>query len=72
LLTGLAAGHPHVLKTPQPRVLLDEFRTEGRIFTLNYWLEIRPDVDPHEVASELRFAIEQKFAEAGVKILPAA
>jgi potassium-dependent mechanosensitive channel len=72
LLSGLAAGHPQVLKTPQPQVLLDEFRAEGRIFTLNYWLEIRPDVDPYEVASDLRFAIEQKFAEAGVKILPAA
>jgi small-conductance mechanosensitive channel len=72
LLSGLAAGHPHVLKTPQPQVLLDEFGNQGRIFTLNYWLEIRPDVDPHEIASELRFVIEQKFAEAGVKLLPAA
>jgi potassium-dependent mechanosensitive channel len=72
LLAGLAAGHPHVLKTPQPQVLLDEFGTQGRIFTLNYWLEIRLDVDPHEVASDLRFAIEKKFEEAGVKILPAA
>jgi small-conductance mechanosensitive channel len=72
LLSGLAASHPHVLKTPQPQVLLEEFGSQGRIFTLNYWLEIRLDVDPHEVASELRFAIEQKFGEAGVKILPAA
>jgi small-conductance mechanosensitive channel len=72
LLSGLAANHPHVLKTPQPQVLLDEFGNQARIFTLNYWLEIRQDVDPHEVASELRFAIEQKFAEAGLKISPAA
>jgi small-conductance mechanosensitive channel len=72
LLAGLAASHPHVLKTPQPQVLLDEFGNQARIFTLNYWLEIRLDVDPHAVASELRFAIEQKFAEAGLKILPAA
>jgi hypothetical protein len=35
-------------------------------------LEIRLDIDPHEVASDLRFAIEKKFEEAGVKILPAA
>jgi hypothetical protein len=35
-------------------------------------LEIRLDIDPNEVASELRFAIEQKFLEAGLKILPAA
>jgi small-conductance mechanosensitive channel len=72
LLAGLAASHRQVLKTPKPQVLLDEFGNQGRIFTLNYWLEIRLDVDPNEVASELRFGIEQKFAEAGVKILPAA
>jgi potassium-dependent mechanosensitive channel len=72
LLNGLATSHPHVLKTPQPQVLLEEFGNQARIFTLNYWLEIRLDIDPYEVASELRFAIEQKFGEAGVKILPAA
>ena len=72
LLGDLAANHPHVLKTPQPQVLLEEFGNQGRIFTLNYWLEIRLDVDPHEVASALRFAIEEKFEAAGVKILPAA
>jgi len=72
LLAGLAASHPHVLKTPQPQVLLEEFGGQGRIFTLNYWMEIRLDIDPDEVASDLRFAIEKKFEEAGVKILPAA
>jgi potassium-dependent mechanosensitive channel len=72
LLVGLAADHPRVLKTPKPQVLLEEFGNQARIFTLNYWLEIRLDIDPHEVASELRFTMEQKFEEAGLKILPAA
>jgi len=71
LLAGLAKNHPHILKAPQPQVLLEEFGSQARIFTLNYWLEIRLDVDPSEVASELRFAIEQKFEEAGWKILSA-
>jgi small-conductance mechanosensitive channel len=72
LLVGLAANHPRVLKNPQPQVLFEEFGNQARIFTLNYWLEIRLDIDPNEVASELRFAIEQKFSEAGLKIVPAA
>jgi small-conductance mechanosensitive channel len=72
LLIGLAANHPKVLKTPQPQVLFEEFGNQARIFTLNYWLEIRLDIDPNEVASELRFAIEQKFGDAGLKISPAA
>jgi len=72
LLAGLAKDHPHVLKHPPPQVLLEEFGSQARIFTLNYWLEIRLEIDPNEVASELRFAIEQRFTEAGLKIVPAA
>ena len=53
-------------------LLGEEFGAQARIFALNYWLEIRPDIDPNEVASELRFAIEDKFLQAGWKVLPAA
>ena len=72
LMAGLAREHPAVLKAPEPRVLLDEFGAQARIFTLNYWLDVRQDLDPSEVASELRYSIETKFGEAGFKILPAA
>lgn len=71
LLSALALQHPKVMKQPAPQVLLDEFGTQARIFTVNYWHEISPDVDPSGIASELRFEIEQKFAEAGLKVLPA-
>ncbi|MBD0305414.1 MAG: mechanosensitive ion channel [Nitrospiraceae bacterium] len=71
LLADIAKQHPQVLKLPQPQVLLDEFGNNAFIFTLNYWLEIRLDVDPGEVASELRFMIEKSFMEAGLKVLPA-
>ena len=72
LLRELAKKHPQVLDLPEPQVLLDDFGAQARIFTLNYWIEIRLDVDPNQVASELRFSIEQRFAEAGLKVLPAA
>lgn len=71
LLSALALQHPKVMKQPAPQVLLDEFGAQARIFTVNYWHEISLDVDPSGIASELRFAIEQKFAEAGLKVLPA-
>ncbi|WHZ28112.1 MAG: hypothetical protein OJF51_002910 [Nitrospira sp.] len=71
LLSALVLQHPKVMKQPAPQVLLDEFGTQARIFTVNYWHEISSDVDPSGIASELRFAIEQKFAEAGLKVLPA-
>ncbi len=72
LLTNVVGGHPQVLKAPKPQILLEEFGSQARIFTLNYWLEIRPDIDPHEIASDLRFSIEESFTKAGLKVLPAA
>jgi potassium efflux system protein len=72
LLSGLAVQHHQIMTDPPPQVLLDEFGSQARIFTINYWLEIAPEVDPSRIASELRFAIEQKFAEGGLKVMPAA
>jgi small-conductance mechanosensitive channel len=71
-LAAVARDHPQILKAPRPQVLLEDFGTQARIFILNYWLEIRLDVDPSEVASDLRFSIEENLAKAGIKILPAA
>lgn len=72
MLSGLALQHPTVMRQPPPQVLLEEFGVQARIFTINYWLQIAPEIDPNGIASELRFAIEQKFTEGGLKVLPAA
>jgi small-conductance mechanosensitive channel/hemoglobin-like flavoprotein len=72
LLNKAAGDHPQILKAPLPQVLLEEFGGQARIFSLNYWLDIRLDVDPNKVASDLRFAIEESFTKAGLKVLPAA
>jgi potassium-dependent mechanosensitive channel len=72
LLKKVLGENPSILKAPPPQILLDEFGAQARVFTLNYWLEIRPDVDPNEVASDLRFSIEENFTKAGLQVLPAA
>ncbi|MGZ8374959.1 MAG: mechanosensitive ion channel domain-containing protein [Nitrospira sp.] len=72
LLAKAAGDHPQILKAPPPQILLEEFGGQARIFSLNYWLEMRLDVDPNEVASDLRFAIEESFTKAGLKVHPAA
>jgi small-conductance mechanosensitive channel len=66
LLTQVALAHDQVLKKPDPLVLLDEFKEEALVFSLQYWIEIGPAVDPAEIASDLRFLIEAKLAEAGI------
>lgn len=71
LLRDILDHHPHVAKIPPPHVLLDDFGATARIYSLHYWLEIRLDVDPGEVASDLRLAIEEQFTERNLKVLPA-
>jgi potassium-dependent mechanosensitive channel len=71
LLTEILEEHPDVAKVPPPRVLLDDFGAAARVYNLYYWLEIRLDVDPSDVASELRIVIEEKFVERNLQVLPA-
>lgn len=66
LLVDLALRHGQVLKEPEPYVLLEEFKDGALVFSLQYWIEIGPAVDPATVASDLRFMIENSFAEQGI------
>jgi potassium efflux system protein len=66
LLANMASQHGQVLKKPEPQVLLEEFKDGALVFSLQYWIEIGPAVDPTTIASDLRFMIEAKLAEAGI------
>lgn len=66
LLVDLALQHGQVLKEPEPYVLLEEFKEEALVFSLQYWIEIGPAIDPAMIASDLRFMIETKLSEAGL------
>jgi small-conductance mechanosensitive channel len=54
------------LKTPEPHVLLEAFKEGALVLSLQYWVEIGPAIDPAMIASDLRFMIEAKLAEAGI------
>jgi small-conductance mechanosensitive channel len=71
VLIDIARQHPRVLKLPSPQALLEEFGDKAVIFTLNYWLDIGLEVEPAEVASDLRYMIEKRFMETGLKLFPA-
>jgi small-conductance mechanosensitive channel len=71
VLIDIARQHPRVLKLPSPQALLEEFGDKAVIFTLNYWLDIGIEVEPAEVASDLRYMIEKRFMETGLKLFPA-
>lgn len=62
-LRDLAGQHGQILKEPEPYVLFEDFSEHALVFVLHYWIEIGPGIDPATVASDLRFMIENTFAE---------
>lgn len=65
-LERVAAEHVGVLEEPKPLVRFDDFGESSLDFTLLVWLA-SPRTEPI-VASELRFAIDRAFREAGIEI----
>lgn len=60
---GSPRGGP---QEPAPYVLLEDFNEQALVFTVQYWTEIGPRIDPAMVASDLRFVIERGLAQAGI------
>jgi small-conductance mechanosensitive channel len=63
----LAAGHenPHVLQDPAPSIFLSKFGENAIEFELVVWSS-EMSYRPSRFRSDLNFAIEQKFREAGI------
>ena len=66
MLRDLAGQHGQILKDPEPYVLFEDFSEHALVFALHYWIDIGPNIDPATVASDLRFMIENTFAEAKI------
>ncbi|MDP9131847.1 MAG: mechanosensitive ion channel, partial [Nitrospirota bacterium] len=66
MLGELAGRHGQILKEPAPYVLFEDFSEHALVFALNYWIEIGPNIDSATVSSDLRFMIENTFAEAKI------
>jgi potassium efflux system protein len=66
VLLDVAGGEPRVLEAPPPAVFFRDFADSSLAFELCVWLQ-----DPHEeplATSDLRFAIDAAFREAGIEI----
>jgi small-conductance mechanosensitive channel len=65
----IAAGrsNPHVLRDPAPSVFLTQFGENALDFELVVWSS-EMSHRPSRFKSDLNFAIEEKFREAGIKI----
>jgi small-conductance mechanosensitive channel len=68
LLLEIADRHGLVEKTPEPRVLFEDFGSDALMFGLYVWVELKPDVSWTVVASDLRHMIIKVFMEHGINM----
>jgi len=66
ILAECGTNHNRILKDPPPEVLFEDFGDSSLVFALYFWIDYGPDVNPLQVASDLRFSIYQRFAEEGI------
>jgi potassium efflux system protein len=60
--------HPAVLKSPEPVVLFTEFGDNSLNFDVRFWIRMHNVMDRLRVESDLRYAIDDLFREAGIVI----
>jgi potassium-dependent mechanosensitive channel len=65
-LIEAALRHPDILREPPPSVLLNDFGNDALVFNLNFWLEMRTEIDSYAVRSDLRFMIEKALGDLGI------
>ena len=68
LLAQCAREHAHVLAEPIPEVFFEDYGDSALLFVLVYWVKLGLQVGPRRVDSDLRHAIGDRFAEAGIGV----
>jgi len=68
LLFQALREHEATLKDREPRVLFTDFGDNALLFEAIFWLRSRTILERRQVESDLRFAIDELFREAGVVI----
>lgn len=68
ILLDCAARHGVILQEPAPFVWFEDFGDNALLFGVYYWLEMRPQVNSYQIASDLRFMIEKRLSDEGIVI----
>lgn len=68
LLHEILAAHEAILGDPGPVVYFDDFGDSALIFESVFWCEVSGERELRAVRSDLRYAIDAAFREAGVTI----
>jgi small-conductance mechanosensitive channel len=68
LLVQAAEEHERTLRTPAPAVYFEDFGDSALSFELRFWIRYDSRTDRSLIRSDLRFRIDQLFAENGIVI----
>ncbi len=68
LLLEICREHPAVLDQPEPEVFFQDFGASALLFRAYFWLHASSEGGRRRVCSDLRFAIDEVFAEHGIVI----
>ena len=68
LLTGVMKSDKHIIQTADNAVLFTEFGDSSLVFELQYWHLLKTQTRRRRQESDIRFAIDKAFAEAGIVI----
>ena len=68
ILATVAGRHPRVLASPEPFVVFEDFAADALLFSLDFWVEVKPGVEARVVAGEIRHLIDEALREAGIAI----
>jgi small-conductance mechanosensitive channel len=66
ILLDIAHDHGQVQRSPPPQVLLEDFGAATLDFVLHYWVNVLPETDTRQIASDIRHMIEKRLREAGI------
>lgn len=68
VLREIAEKQAEVLSDPPPQVLFEDFGDSALLFTIYLWVEIQDTTDLKVIRSDVRFAVDERFREAGITI----
>lgn len=68
LIEQQAVKQEHILSEPKPVVIFQDFGDSALIFEVLFWVNATAERDLRQIRSELRFAIDDAFRDAGIVI----
>ena len=68
ILADCAKRHGLILSDPAPLVLFEDFGPDSLLFGLYFWVELKENTNANLIASDLRFMIDKRLADAGISI----